>query len=38
MLEPAGQSQLSDFEKKNLKQIKIDVIRTQPDIKVFQTE
>ena len=30
-------SSLSDFEKKNFKQIKIDVLRTQPDIPVFQS-
>jgi len=28
---------LSDFEKKNFKQIKIDVLRTQPDLPVFQS-
>jgi hypothetical protein len=28
---------LSDFEKKNFKQIKIDVLRTQPDLAVFST-
>ena len=29
---------LSEFETKNLKQIRIDVLRTQPDIAVFQSE
>lgn len=29
---------LSEFEKKNFKQIKIDVLRTQPDLKVFACE
>ena len=31
-------SKLSDFEKKNFKQIKIDVLRTQPDIPLFKCE
>ena len=30
--------QLSDFEKRNLKQVKIDVLRTQPEIAVFKSE
>jgi hypothetical protein len=29
--------QLSDFEKRNLKQVKIDVLRTQPEIAVFKS-
>lgn len=29
---------LSDFEKRNLKQIKIDVLRTQPEISVFKSD
>ncbi len=28
--------ELSEFEKKNLKQIKIDVLRTQPDVDIFK--
>ena len=34
----ASEISLSDFERKNLKQIKIDVLRTQPDIAVFHCE
>jgi hypothetical protein len=30
--------QLSDFEKRNLKQVKIDVLRTQPEITVFKSD
>ena len=30
--------QLSDFEKRNLKQVKIDVLRTQPEIAVFKSD
>ena len=30
--------QLSDFEKRNLKQVKIDVLRTQPEIVVFKSD
>lgn len=34
----AAKINLSDFEKRNLKQIKIDVLRTQPEIGVFKSD